>query len=134
MNVVILMGRIAREVELKETGTGLQIANFTIALDGFKKDDDPEFVRCTAFGKTAEIINQYLGQGDGIQVQGRLKTDSWEKDGERKSMTKVIVNSFEFPPGKSSKSGSGQKQSAPKKKQSKIDVSGVDVDSDEIPF
>ena len=69
MNLVVLMGRIAREIELKETGSGLKIAKFTIALDGYKKDDDPEFVRCTAFGKTAEIIDQYLSQGDGIQVQ-----------------------------------------------------------------
>lgn len=133
MNLVILMGRLAREVELKETGSGLQVANFTIALDGFKKDDDPEFVRCTAFGKTAEIIEQYIKQGDGIHVQGRLKTDSWEKDGDRKSMTKVIVNSFEFPPGKSGKS-SGSKPE-PKKKAKKTDFSKPEeLDDSEIPF
>jgi len=133
MNLVVLMGRIAREIELKETGSGLKIAKFTIALDGYKKDDDSEFVRCTAFGKTAEIIDQYLSQGDGIQVQGRIKTDTWEKDGEKKFSTGVIIDRFEFPPGKNSGSGSKSKAQKPKKKAT-VDVSSIDVDSSEIPF
>jgi single-strand DNA-binding protein len=133
MNLVVLMGRIARDIELKETGSGLKIAKFTIALDGYKKDDDPEFVRCTAFGKTAEIIDQYLSQGDGIQVQGRIKTDTWEKDGEKKFSTGVIIDRFEFPPGKNSGSGSKSKAQKPKKKAT-VDVSSIDVDSSEIPF
>ena len=133
MNLVVLMGRIARDIELKETGSGLKIAKFTIALDGYKKDDDPEFVRCTAFGKTAEIIDQYLSQGDGIQIQGRIKTDTWEKDGEKKFSTGVIIDRFEFPPGKNSGSGSKSKAQKPKKKAT-VDVSSIDVDSSEIPF
>jgi len=133
MNLVVLMGRIAREIELKETGSGLKIAKFTIALDGYKKDDDSEFVRCTAFGKTAEIIDQYLSQGDGIQVQGRIKTDTWEKDGEKKFSTGVIIDRFEFPPGKNSGSGSKPKAQKPNKKAT-VDVSSIDVDSSEIPF
>ena len=133
MNLVVLMGRIARDIELKETGSGLKIAKFTIALDGYKKDDDPEFVRCTAFGKTAEIIDQYLLQGDGIQVQGRIKTDTWEKDGEKKFSTGVIIDRFEFPPGKNSNSGSKPKAQKPQKKPT-VDVSSIDVDNSEIPF
>jgi len=133
MNLVVLMGRIAREIELKETGSGLKIAKFTIALDGYKKDDDPEFVRCTAFGKTAEIIEQYLSQGDGIQIQGRIKTDTWEKDGEKKFSTGVIIDRFEFSPGKNSGSGSKSKAQKPKKKPT-VDVSSIDVDDSEIPF
>jgi len=129
MNIVMIMGRVVRPVETKETQAGLKIAKFTVACDGYKKEDDSEFVRCTAFGKTAEIIEKYIGEGDGIYCSGRMKTESYEKDGVKKYSTGVIVDRFEFPPGKGKKSADNQSVKA-----LPSPVNAPAMEEDEIPF
>ena len=125
MNSVTLMGRLAKDPESKYTDNGLAICRFTVATDGFKKDDPADFHNCTAFNKTAETITTHLKKGDGILVQGSLKTSKYETDGETRYRTEVLVNRFEFTPGKST----GQSKPA-----GSVDVSSIDVSEDEVPF
>jgi len=128
MNSVTLMGRLAKDPETKYTEAGLAITRFTVATDAYKKDDPADFHNCTAFNKTAETIAQHLKKGDGILVNGSLKTSKFESDGQVKYRTEVMVQRFEFTPGK----GAGGSQ--PQKKPT-VDVSSIDdIDSSEVPF
>ena len=94
MNVVMLMGRMTRDPELKYTSGGKAYANFTLAVQ--KTKDDAEFIDCVAWEKTAETIAEYFRKGRKILVQGRLNVSSYEQNGEKRKSTKVVVSSFEF--------------------------------------
>ena len=94
MNVVILMGRMTRDPELKFTSGGKAFANFSLAVQ--KTKDDAEFIDCVAWEKTAETIAEYFRKGRKILVQGRLNVSSYEQNGEKRKSTKVVVSSFEF--------------------------------------
>ena len=94
MNVVILMGRMTRDPELKYTSGGKAYTSFTLAVQKMK--DDAEFIDCIAWEKTAETIAEYFRKGRKILVQGRLNVNSYEQNGEKRKSTKVVVNSFEF--------------------------------------
>ena len=94
MNVVILMGRMTRDPELKYTSGGKAFANFSLAVQ--KLRDGVEFIDCTAWEKTAETIAEYFRKGNRILIQGRLSVNSYEQNGEKRRRMKVVVNSFEF--------------------------------------
>lgn len=94
MNVVILMGRMTRDPELKYTSGGKAFANFSLAVQ--KTRDEVEFIDCTAWEKTAETIAEYFRKGNRILIQGRLSVSNYEQNGEKRKSTKVVVNSFEF--------------------------------------
>ena len=95
-NLVILTGRLAREPELKHGSSGTAYCKFTLAVNRMKKDDPADFVFCSAFGKTAELIAEYVKKGNNLGVQGRLQQDTYEKDGEKISKTGVTVDKIEF--------------------------------------
>ena len=95
-NLVILTGRLAREPELKHGASGTAYCKFTLAVNRMKKDDPADFIFCSAFGKTAELIAEYVKKGHQLGVQGRLQQDTYEKDGEKISKTGVTVDKIEF--------------------------------------
>jgi single-strand DNA-binding protein len=102
VNKVILIGNLTRDVELKQLPSGNPVAQIGLAINRKWKDkagEDQEevtFVDCEAWGKTAEIMAKYLAKGKPVYIEGRLKLDSWEKDGEKRSKMKVVVESFQF--------------------------------------
>jgi len=102
LNLVIIIGNLTRDVELRALEDGKYVASFDLATnDSYKnkagvKVETVEFVRCSAFGKSAELIAQYMKKGSQILIQGKLKTHSWEKDGVKHYQTRVVVNSFKF--------------------------------------
>ena len=100
MNVVILMGRMTRDPELKYTSSGKAFANFTLAVQ--KTRDEAEFIDCVAWEKTAENIAEYFGKGHRILIQGRLSVNSYEQNGEKRKFTRVLANTFEFIDSKNS--------------------------------
>ena len=100
MNVVILMGRMTRDPELKYTSSGKAFANFTLAVQ--KTRDEAEFIDCVAWEKTAENIAEYFGKGNRILIQGRLSVSSYEQNGEKRKFTRVLANTFEFIDSKNS--------------------------------
>lgn len=102
MNKVFLMGNLGRDPELKYTKEGTAVCTFTLATsyrykgkDGDKKDKT-SWHSCVAWGKTGEVIKEYFTKGKSILVEGRIETDSYEKDGEKKWVTKIVVEGFEF--------------------------------------
>ena len=95
-NLVILTGRLTKDPELKHSASGTAYCKFTLAVNRMKKDDPADFIFCSAFGKTAELIAEYVKKGHQLGVQGRLQQDTYEKDGEKISKTGVTVDKIEF--------------------------------------
>ena len=95
-NLVILTGRLTKDPELKHGASGTAYCKFTLAVNRMKKDDPADFIFCSAFGKTAELIAEYVKKGHQLGVQGRLQQDTYEKDGEKISKTGVTVDKIEF--------------------------------------
>jgi single-strand DNA-binding protein len=102
-NKVLLMGNLTRDVELKHTPSNMAVAQIGLAVNRrFKTKegetkDEVTFVDCEAWGRTAEVMQQYLSKGKPVFIEGRLKLDQWQdKDGGNRSKLKVVVESFEF--------------------------------------
>lgn len=108
MNVVTLMGRLTKDIDLRYTNSGTPIALFTIAVDrGLSKEKKQEleakgqptadFINCTAFGKTGEMISNYFGKGSQIGILGRINTGSYiSEDGNKKYTTNIVIDKFYF--------------------------------------
>ena len=114
MNKVILLGRLTKDPETSfAAGSGTAISRFTVAVNRPYKKDETDFIRCVAFGKTAETISQYLSKGRQIALTGSIRTGSYDaQDGTKRYTTDVAVDSFEFIGSKDS-SGSNSDYSAP---------------------
>lgn len=100
MNIVILMGNIVRDIELKATTSGKEVCSFTLAVQrNYKNQDgkyDSDFISCIAYGKTAELISKYTKKGDKLSVEGRILTRNYEKDGKKVYVTEVLVSNISF--------------------------------------
>jgi single-strand DNA-binding protein len=94
MNQINLIGRITADAETKQTQTGKTKVLFTLAVQRTKEEAD--FILCEAWEKTADLIAQYTKKGDRIGITGSLRVEKYEKDGEKKTFTKVLVNSMYF--------------------------------------
>tara|TARA_R100000234_G_scaffold5502_1_gene3924 strand:+ start:1573 stop:1938 length:366 start_codon:yes stop_codon:yes gene_type:complete len=116
-NKVILMGNLTRDPELRYTPKGTAVAKIGIAVNRVWSDANGEqqeevtFVDIDAFGKQAETIGKYFRKGKPILVEGRLKLDQWEKDGEKRSKLGVVLDKFTFLPDKGD--SKGQKENVP---------------------
>ena len=96
MNKVVLTGRLCRETELRTLPTGSITTDFTIAVDRRKKDAGADFIQCVAWGKTAEMLNQYVHKGEKVGVVGRLQVREYVKDGNKRYVTEVVAEEIEF--------------------------------------
>ncbi|MDX9911022.1 MAG: single-stranded DNA-binding protein [Phycisphaerales bacterium] len=102
-NKVLLMGNLTRDVELRHTPGGSAVARLGLACNRrFKTQtgeqrDEVTFVDCEAWGRTAEVMSQYLAKGRPVFIEGRLKLDQWQdKDGQNRSKLVVVVENFQF--------------------------------------
>lgn len=117
-NKVMLMGNLTRDIELRHTPNNLAIAKLGLAInrryktaDGQQKEETT-FVDCDAFGRTAEVMSQYLKKGRPVFVEGYLRLDQWEgKDGSKQSKLKVVVENFQFIDSGGGAGGSGAPRS-----------------------
>ena len=100
MNLVILTGRLVREPELKYSASGTAYCRFTIAVNRAFDKEKSDFISCTAFGKTAELVGEYLRKGSLTGVQGRLEQSEYEKECKKEYKTGVTVDKIEFLEGK----------------------------------
>ena len=100
MNKVILVGRFARDPELRTTNTGKSVASFPLAVDRrYKQEGQPEadFFNIVAWGKQAQTICQYLSKGRQIALTGRLQSRSYDaQDGTKRYVTEVVLEEFDF--------------------------------------
>ena len=97
----IIHGRLTNDPELREVGDS-SVTEFSVAINRkYKKKDGEEveevhFANCSCWGKRGEVIFNHFEKGQEIVCSGYMKTDTWEKDGEKKSKDKMIVDSFDF--------------------------------------
>ena len=112
MNKVILMGRLTKDVEIRQTPNNISVARFTIAVNRrFVKDggQQADFISCIAWRKTGEFISRYFQKGSMIAVVGSIQTRSWDgNDGKKQYATEVIVDEAYFTGSKSENSTGGK--------------------------
>lgn len=94
-NVVLLTGRLGKDVELRYTNSGKAVANFSLATQQ-NKDAETEWHQITAWEKTAETCAQYLGKGDTVSIAGRLGYRTWEKDGTKRREAVITATGVQF--------------------------------------
>ena len=126
-NKVILVGNLTRDVELKHLNRGTAVAQLGLAVnDRVKKNDEwideVTFVDITLWGRTAEIASEYLGKGSSCLIEGRLKLDQWEKDGQKFSKLKVVGERMQM---------LGQKRD---RDDYRAEPTGAQVKDEDIPF
>lgn len=98
LNEIVLIGRLTKDIEVKQTNSGLSVSQFVLAVERtFKNSNgnrDADFISCVIWRKAAENLAQYTHKGSLIAVRGRLSTRSYEKDGNRVYVTEVVVEDF----------------------------------------
>ena len=109
INSVAIVGRLTRDAELRYLNSGTAVASISIAVNRSKKDGDQwiseaNFFDVSYFGKGAEGIKPYLTKGTQIAVQGSLRQDRWEKDGQKFSRVNILADSIELLGSRSSSS------------------------------
>jgi single-strand DNA-binding protein len=98
---VTLIGNLVRDPELRYIPSGTAVSDVTIAVTEREKKngvyaDTTAFVDCVLWGKTAELANEHLQKGSPICFSGSIRQDNWEKDGQKRSKLKVVVDSMTF--------------------------------------
>ena len=95
MNQVILIGRLTKDPELRETSSGKPVASFTLAVDKFGEGAD--FINCVVWNKQAENLAKYQKKGGQIGVSGRLQTRDYDDEkGNKRYVTEVVADSIEY--------------------------------------
>lgn len=114
LNKVMLIGRLTRDPETKHTASGSSVTTFGLAVNrSYKRKDSDEkveettFVDVEAWGQGGEIFARYMKKGRQAYVEGRLKLDSWEKDGQKRTKLLVVMEEFQFLDGGNGGGGGG---------------------------
>ncbi|URN85841.1 single-stranded DNA-binding protein [Acetobacterium wieringae] len=143
MNKAILVGRLTRDLDVKNTTIGKAVATFTLAVDRrFKNKDgqkESDFVPIVVWGKQAETAGQYLSKGSQIGVSGRLQVRSYDaQDGQRRYVTEVVADEITFLSSK--KDGGNSANTQHQSNSEPMSVMGLDedfhlmADDDDCPF
>lgn len=135
INKVILVGNLGNDPETKTIGNGTTVTNITIATseawndkNSGQKQERTEWHRVVFFGKLAEIVAQYLKKGASVYIEGSLRTNQWEKDGQKHYSTEVIANEMQM-------LGGGQNNSQPSAQREPAHQAPQREEfSDDIPF
>ncbi len=142
INTVVLVGRLTRDAELKYTNAGTAVCKFSIAVNRRKRSgeqwtDEVSYFDIVLWGKQGEAIHQYLGKGKQIAVNGELRQNRWEQDGQTRSKVEIIASNVQLLGGSSggsqgtSRGGTG---SAPFEKFDNRNTTGPEDFEDDIPF
>ncbi len=146
-NRVILMGNITRDIDLRYLQSGKAVTEVGLAVNDRRKNqqgdwvDEVTFVDVTLWGRTAEVAGEYLSKGSPVMIEGRLKLDTWETDGQKRSKLRVVGEKMVMVGGRSGGgSGSGGGGQAKSSQESELSQSAVATTSqaappqDDIPF
>lgn len=147
-NVVVLQGRLARDPELRQTGTGKQVARFTLAGDRGRKDangqSQTDWINVIAWGRLADFAYKYLSKGQMVNVDGRLQSSSYTaRDGTSRTALEVVAAGINFCGSKADSTGqpspapAGQPRvtgSAPAYNQGPGDDFAMIEDEGDLPF
>lgn len=148
LNKVFLYGNLTRDPEMKSLPNGNKVTSFSLATNRVYKDqagarqEQTEYHNIVVFGRQAETSAQYLKKGQGVMIEGRIQTRSWDDKttGEKKYRTEIVADGVQFGP----KSGGGDGGFAPSQAPEKsapsapdldtIDYGDANVNVDDIPF
>jgi single-strand DNA-binding protein len=146
LNKAMIYGNLTRDPELKALPSGMNVCSMSIATNRVYKDRDGnkqenvDYHNIVVFGNQAENSAKYLTKGNGVYVEGRLQTRSWEKDGQKQYRTEIVADRVQFGP----KNGSGgsapanDSGSAPAKDEGKApsvpDYPEEEINPEDIPF
>lgn len=146
INTCNISGNLVRDVELRSTQGGTQIATFTVAVNDRKKDqqtgqwvDVPNYVPCVMFGRRAETIGNFVSKGSKVSVLGKLRWSQWQdKQGQNRSKIEVVVEEIEFMSKSKAQNGQQQGQTADYSNQGGYAPNSApqqpDIADDPIPF
>jgi single-strand DNA-binding protein len=126
LNHVCLIGRLTRDAELKYTASGQAVGNFSIAVDRRIKSGDgwvneANFFDVTLWGKTAESLGKYLVKGKQVAIDGELRQDRWEQDGQNRQKVVIVAQNVQL-------LGGGEARAAAKSLEQQPEF------TDDIPF
>jgi single-strand DNA-binding protein len=113
-NRVILVGNLTRDIEVRYLQSGMAVADIGLAVNDRRKNQAGEwveevtFVDITLWGRTAEVAGEYLSKGSPVLIEGRLKLDQWEQDGQKRSKLKVIGERMQMLGGRGGGKGPSQ--------------------------
>ena len=112
-NRVVLVGNVTRDIELKYTQSNLAVTDLGLAVNDRRKNQNGEwieettFVDITLWGRQAEVAGEYLGKGSSVLIEGRLKLDTWETEGQKRSKLRVVGERMQMLGGRSGGGGGG---------------------------
>lgn len=113
LNKALLYGNLTRDPEIRALPSGQQVATFGLATNRTyrnkegQQQEQTEFHNIVAFGRTAEVMGQYLKKGRPVFIEGRIQTRSWESEGRKNYRTEIVVDNFQFGPQAGGGAGAG---------------------------
>ncbi len=147
-NKVILLGNLTRDPEHRVAANGNSICKIGLAVnrsyqtrDGERREETT-FIDVDAFGKQADVISKYMSKGRPILIEGRLRLDQWETDGQKRSKLTVVMENFQFVGGRDDAPGSGggyesnspPRREAPPASSSPASPASDDALDEDVPF
>ena len=143
VNKVLLLGNLGRDPELRSTPKGNPVLNFPMATTRRWKDretdeirDQTDWHRIVVWGRQAEVASEYLSKGSSVLIEGRLKLDTWETEGQKRSKLRVVGERMQMLSGRDGGGGGGRPKASgefDESEYSSATASGGPSD-DEVPF
>ena len=101
INHVVLVGRLTRDAELKYTANGQAVCKFSVAINRRRKngeqwEDEANYFDVVLWGRQGEALNQYLQKGKSVGVEGELRQDRWQQDGQSRSKVEIVANNIQL--------------------------------------
>ncbi len=144
INHVVLVGRLTRDAELRYTNSGSAVANISLAINSRRRRDDQwvdeaHFFDAVVWGKTAESLSPYLTKGKQIGLEGELRQNRWEQDGQRRSKVEIFTRNIQLLGGRGDGAGAGSSPSGAPADRMEPERTGSDQGppkdfEDDIPF
>ena len=144
LNKVFIAGRLTADPDLRTTPSGTNVVSFSVATNRVWKDkngerrEETEFHNVVAWGRQAEIVNQFLKKGSLILVEGRLQTRSWEgKDGQARKTTEIVAERIQLGPKTGSTAPVAKSEGvdeAKKEEMPVIDLDSENINPEDLPF
>lgn len=150
INKAIIYGNLTRDPELKSLPSGAQVCEFAVATNRVWKDkngakqESTDYHNIVVFGRQAELIKQYLHKGNGVFLEGRIQTRSWDaQDGTKRYRTEIVADRMQFGPKSAGTTGysqdvqssaSAKSSDATKEEAPAIEYPEEEINSEDIPF
>jgi single-strand DNA-binding protein len=143
INVVVLVGRLTRDCELRSTPQGTSVCRFSVAVNRRKRtgdrwEDEVSYFDVVLWGKSADTLKPYLLKGRQVSIEGELRQNRWEQDGKNNSKIEVVANNVQLLGGGTQGAPAPMPGSRPESSRvsSQTTLSGPEAfdDGDDIPF